>query len=138
MEKENNSNESDFSENEIPDLNSLKPFEFEPKTNIGDINSSSSDDEEEGESKTDNSMVTVSGASAVQKQSLEDVLQNRCQPCNFIKKRLQHRCFPMKFTKSLRTPFFLQNTSTLMTASGSKHCKPMKTYTEIFILLRKK
>ena len=48
MEKENNSDESDFSENEIPDLNSLKPFEFEPKTNIGDINSSSSDDEEEG------------------------------------------------------------------------------------------
>ena len=39
MEKENNSDESDFSENEIPDLNSLKPFEFEPKTNI-DINSS--------------------------------------------------------------------------------------------------
>ena len=38
-----------FSENEIPDLNSLKLFEFEPKTNIRDvINSSSSDDEEEG------------------------------------------------------------------------------------------
>ena len=35
MEKEN-SNKSDFSENEIPDLNSLKPFKFEPKTNIGD------------------------------------------------------------------------------------------------------
>ena len=48
MEKENNSDESDFSENEIPDLNSLKPFEFEPKTNIGNINSSSSDDEKEG------------------------------------------------------------------------------------------
>ena len=48
MEKENNSNEGDFSENEIPDLNSLKPFEFKPETNIGDINSSSSDDEEEG------------------------------------------------------------------------------------------
>ena len=47
MEKENNSDESDFSENEIPNLNSLKPFEFEPKTNIGGINSSSSDDEEE-------------------------------------------------------------------------------------------
>ena len=30
------------------DLNSLKPFEFEPKANIRDINSSSSDDEEEG------------------------------------------------------------------------------------------
>ena len=26
----------------------MKPFEFEPKTNIGDINSSSSDYEEEG------------------------------------------------------------------------------------------
>ena len=43
-----NTDESDFSENEIPDLNSLTPFEFEPKTNIGDINSSSSNDEEEG------------------------------------------------------------------------------------------
>ena len=43
-EEENNTDENDFSENEIPDL---KPFEFEPKTNIGDINSSS-DDEEEG------------------------------------------------------------------------------------------
>ena len=40
MEKQNNTNESYFSENEIPDLNSLKPFENEPKTNIGDINSS--------------------------------------------------------------------------------------------------
>ena len=40
MENENNTDESDFSENEIPDVNSLKPFEFEPKTNIGDINSS--------------------------------------------------------------------------------------------------
>ena len=81
MEKENNTDESDFSENEIPDLNSLKPFEFEPKTNIGDINSSSSHDEEEG------AEYKVSGASAVQKQSLADVLQNRCQACNFIEKR---------------------------------------------------
>ena len=48
MEKENNSNESDFSETEIPDLNSLKSFKFEPKTNIGDIISTSSDDEDEG------------------------------------------------------------------------------------------
>ena len=65
---------------------------------------------------------------AVQKQSLADVLCNRCQACNFIKERLQHRHFPMKFTKFLRTPF-LQNTSTLA-ASGSKQCKPMKTYTK--------
>ena len=98
MEKENNSDESDFSENEIPDLNSLKPFKFEPKTNIGDIISSSSDDEEGAKYKV--KRITVSGASAVQKHSLADVLQNRCEACNFIKKRLQHRCFSMKFTKS--------------------------------------
>ena len=48
LEKENNTDESDFSENEMPDLNCLEPFEFEPKTNIGDVNSSSSDDEEQG------------------------------------------------------------------------------------------
>ena len=40
MEKENNTDESDFSENEIPDLNSLKPFEFERKTKTGDFNNS--------------------------------------------------------------------------------------------------
>ena len=42
MEKVNNTDESDFTENEILDLSSLRPFEFEPKTNIGHINSSSS------------------------------------------------------------------------------------------------
>ena len=31
------------------------------------------------------------------------------QACNFIKKRLQHRCFPVKFTKFLRTPFFTEH-----------------------------
>ena len=31
MEKENNTDESDFSENEMPDLNCLEPLEFEPK-----------------------------------------------------------------------------------------------------------
>ena len=50
----------------------------------------------------------MSGASAVQKQSLADVLQNRYQACKFFKKRLQHRCFPMKFTKSLRTSYFTE------------------------------
>ena len=48
MEKENNNNESDSSENEIPDLNSFKLFEFEPKKNVRDNNSSSSDHEKEG------------------------------------------------------------------------------------------
>ena len=31
MEKENNTDESDFSKNETPDLSSLKSSEFEPK-----------------------------------------------------------------------------------------------------------
>ena len=39
-EKENITDDSDFSENEIPHLSSLKPFEFQPKTNIEDINNS--------------------------------------------------------------------------------------------------
>ena len=30
-------------------------------------------------------------------------------PCNFIKNRLQHRCFPVKFTNFLRTPFFTEH-----------------------------
>ena len=46
-EKENNTNESDLSENERLDLNSLKPFEFESKTNIWVINNSSSDDQKQ-------------------------------------------------------------------------------------------
>ena len=33
-----------------------------------------------------------------------------CTLCSFIKRRLWHRCFPVNFGKSLRTPF-LQNTS---------------------------
>ena len=32
------------------------------------------------------------------------VLYTGFQTCNFIKKRLQRRCFPVKFTKLLRTP----------------------------------
>ena len=31
------------------------------------------------------------------------------QACNFIKKSLQHRCFPVKFAKFLRTPFFTEH-----------------------------
>ena len=29
------------------------------------------------------------------------------QTCNFIKKRLRHRCFPVSFAKVLRTPFYI-------------------------------
>ena len=52
MQKENNTDESGFSEHEIPDLNSLKSSEFEPKANIGDINSSQKQPSEVFYSKT--------------------------------------------------------------------------------------
>ena len=29
------------------------------------------------------------------------------QACNFIKKRLQHRCFPVNIAKFLRTPILM-------------------------------
>ena len=34
--------------------------------------------------------------------------------CNFIKKRLQHRFFPVKFPKFLRTPFFTEHVRWLL------------------------
>ena len=52
MEKENSTDASDSSENEIPGLNSLKPFEFERKTNIGDINSNQKQQPQEFYKKT--------------------------------------------------------------------------------------
>ena len=104
----------------------FEAFGIWTKTNIGDINSSSSDEEEGAEYKVKR---ILSGVIVVQKQLLADILQSRCQACNLIKRRLQHKCFPTKFAKFLRAPF-LQNTSTLVVASGSKRCKPMKTYTE--------
>ena len=33
---------------------------------------------------------------------------------NFIKKRLQHRCFPVKFAKFLRTPFLTEHLQWLL------------------------
>ena len=38
------------------------------------------------------------------------------QACNFIKKRLQHRFFPVKFAKFLRTPSFTEH---ILAASDS-------------------
>ena len=95
-------------ENTIPYLNSLKPFKFEPKTNIRDITSRSSDDEEEGaEYKV--KWINNNEWCECSAKALVDLLQNRCQACNFIKKGLKHRCFLIKFTKSLRTPFFTEH-----------------------------
>ena len=75
----------------------------------------------------------MSGASAVQKQSLADALKNSCQACNFIKKRLPPiQVFSYEIYEIWKSTFTLvtpQNTSTLVAASGSKQRKPMKTYT---------
>ena len=51
VERKSSTDKSVFSESEIPDLNNIKPFEFEPKANIIYRNSSSSDDEEGVEDK---------------------------------------------------------------------------------------
>ena len=53
------------------------------------------------------------GTGALKNFAMLEFLFNKVaglQACNFIKKRLQHRCFSVKFTKSLRASF-LQNTS---------------------------
>ena len=36
------------------------------------------------------------------------------EACNFIQKRLQHRCFPAKFAKSVRTRFFTEQLQWLL------------------------
>ena len=36
------------------------------------------------------------------------------QDCSFIKRRLQHRCFPVKFAKLLRTAFFTEHLQWLL------------------------
>ena len=39
--------------------------------------------------------------------------------CNRIKKRLQHRCFPVKFVKFLKTPFFTEKFQWLLLTFNS-------------------
>ena len=52
--------------------------------------------------------------SLVSTETIREAVVQRCSVKNyagkFIKKRLWHRCFPVNFAKTLRTPF-LQNTS---------------------------
>ena len=40
--------------------------------------------------------------------------------CNFIKRKLQHKCFPVNIAKLLRTAFFIEH---LVTASEAKNMK---------------
>ena len=110
MEKENNTDESDFSEKEIPDLNSLNFFWI--WTKISEI-------------------LTVVRSSHQRCSVTKGVLRNfenftgknLCQclffnkdaglsPATLLKKRLWHRCFPVNFAKFLRTPFLIENLRT--------------------------
>ena len=96
MEKKNTIDESDFGENEIPDLNSLKPFEFEPKANIADINSS-------------------------QKQPSEVFCNKRCAQkfrkilhklCNFIRNEALAQVFSCEFCEICKNTLFLEHLRT--------------------------
>ena len=43
-----------------------------------------------------------------------DTFLKSCNPQHPIKKRLQHRCFPVKFAKNLRTPYFTEQLQWLL------------------------
>ena len=115
MEKKNNSDESDFSENEIPDLNSLKPFEFGPKTNIGDINS---DDEEE---------CVVAQSCSVKKVFLK-FRKTKVFSCEFreiFKNTFNHRAPPVAASEKLKAETVVRT------------CSVEKVFLEILLNLQK-
>ena len=137
MEKENKRHESDFSENEIPDLNSLKPFEFEPKQTSEILTvSSSSDDDEGAEYKVkriiNNEWCECSAKVQCKSSRWQMFFKIGVKPATLLKRDSNTGVF-------LRKPLFLQNTSTLIAASGSKQCcKPMNTYTKSLSCRKKK
>ena len=51
--------------------------------------------------------------------------------CNFIKKRLKHRCFPKKFAKFLRTSIFEEHLETTAFRYKSKVVMKCKTFSEL-------
>ena len=124
-EKENNTDESDFSENEILDLNSLKPFEFESKTNIRVINSSSSDDQKQPlvvvpQKKCSFLLGLHIIRSSYQRCSMKKgVLENfakftgkhlcRPQACNFINKKTLAQVFSCEFCEIFKNNFFTEH-----------------------------
>ena len=44
----------------------------------------------------------------------KNLLIKKLKACNVIKKRLQHRCFPVQFAKFLRTPYFTEHIRLLL------------------------
>ena len=58
---------------------------------------------------------------------------NLPQACNFIKKRLWHRCSPVNFAKILRTPFLQNSSGRLLVEAHSKlsQTSKMEVFTKI-------
>ena len=54
------------------------------------------------------------------RESLAIFTEKRLKACDFIKKRLQHRCFPVNIAKFLRTAFFIEHLWWLLLNSLSK------------------
>ena len=103
-----------------------KPFYINTS---GQLHQSSNNDDEEDGAEYNVNRISNSLWQMFFKIGVRPATLLKRDSCNFIKKRLQNRCFPMKFTKFLKT-LFLQNISILVAASGSRQCKPMKTYTK--------
>ena len=58
--------------------------------------------------------------------------------CNFIKKRLQHRCFPVQFAKFLRTPYFIEHIRLLLLLYIlTKHSVSLFFYSLLFCFVLK-
>ena len=58
---------------------------------------------------TSGTSVTTSGASAVQKHSLADVLQNKCQACSFILKETPTQVFSYEIYEIFNNTFFTEH-----------------------------
>ena len=67
-----------------------------------------------------------------QKQTCVVVLQNNfaifLNACNFIKKRLQHRCFALNIAKFLRTAFFIEHIQWLLMEYDVFQKQPLEVF----------
>ena len=52
--------------------------------------------------------------------------------CDFIKKRLQYRCYPVKFAKFLRTPYLEDNLQTTASVKFSSEVSSMEWLLRFF------
>ena len=102
MKKENNTDESGFSENDIPDLNSLKLLNQKQTSKILTVVRSS----QQRCSVTKG--VHRNFAKFTGKHLCQSLFLNKVSvlsPATLLKKRFWHRCFPVNFAKFLTTPF---------------------------------